>query len=121
MAKRGNPNWQKGKSANPGGRTKTARAQWVEFKRLCREQVPESIAVLASIRDGAERDSDRVAASKLLIAYGWGSAGTAEIPAEEIINMDAKGSAERIELFKLAIAKEQAVIDAAPLVHEGNA
>ncbi len=117
--KGGNPNWYKGMpSPNPTGLAKSDRAQWKAFKKLCRDSAEDAMRVLVGImHDVAAKEGDRISAAKVVVAYGWGNPGPQEVPAEEAVNMDAKGSEERIELYRRAIRAEEARIAQRESVH----
>ena len=70
MAKRGNPNWGKGKSGNKDGRPKVA----VEFREMVR-QIGLAKALPIAVRS-LTSDDERIAfdAAKFLIEYGYGKA-----------------------------------------------
>ena len=64
---RGNPNWTKGKSGNPGGRPKAI----VELKKLCQEATPKAIRkVIRLINSEDERVA--LAAAQTVIERGYG-------------------------------------------------
>lgn len=67
---RGNPNWAKGQSANPGGRPKGV----AEVIELARKHTAEAIAGLAKIAKTSKHDSARVAAWTILLDRAWGKA-----------------------------------------------
>ena len=67
--KRGNPNWAKGVSGNPGGRPKAI----VEVQELARLETAASIRALVRIRDSADAPAAAVvAAATALLDRGWG-------------------------------------------------
>ncbi len=100
-----------GKSGNPGGRPKgsgpNAHIEWKKFKAYARDNAEEAARILMGLARHASKDSDRIKACTEVIAYAWGKPGTAEIPAEEAVNLDTASPTERIRVFELAIAKER--------------
>ena len=64
---RGNPNWVKGKSGNPGGRAKHD----VDIAALAREHGPRCIQVVASLLDDPD-SRVRVSAATVLLDRGFG-------------------------------------------------
>jgi hypothetical protein len=61
--------FEKGKSGNPGGQRRTVK----EARRIAADESPESMRVLAMIRDDESKDVHaRVAACKILIEQGCG-------------------------------------------------
>lgn len=64
----GNPNWTKGVSGNPGGQRSVVR----ETRKVAGDESPASIAELARIRDESPDPHARIAACKLILAYGCG-------------------------------------------------
>ena len=115
------------KSPNPAGRPKggssSARAKWLEYKDMARKAVPRSIEVLCEIRDDVgAKPSERATACSLLLVHAWGRPSTAEVPAEEALNMDQMSDAERITIFRKALAQLEAKqIREGAVVHEGHA
>jgi hypothetical protein len=68
-ARRGNPNWTKGVSGNPGGRPKAV----VEVQELARLETAASIAALVRIRDAEDTPPAAVvAAATALLDRAWG-------------------------------------------------
>ena len=67
-ARRGNPNWIKGRSGNPGGRPKVLR----EVTELAREKGPEAIETLADIMANSTSTSARIAAACAILDSGYG-------------------------------------------------
>jgi hypothetical protein len=68
----GNPLWQKGKSANPGGR-KSQIVDGVHVPTLARQFGPEAIKVLAEIMQDREMPpAPRVRAAEVLLERGFG-------------------------------------------------
>jgi len=66
---RGNPNWSKGVSANPGGRPKG----WQEIERLAREKSTDAILTLDAISKNEDYPPNaRVAAANSILDRGWG-------------------------------------------------
>lgn len=69
MAGRGNPNWVKGKSGNPGGRPKVV----AEVKELARQYTTDAISALAEIcKNPKAPPAARVAAAQALLDRGYG-------------------------------------------------
>ncbi len=68
MRKRGNPNWVKGISANPGGRSK----KLAEVKELAQAHTADAIKALAAICKSGISESARVAAAVALLDRGHG-------------------------------------------------
>lgn len=69
--KRGNPNWTKGQSGNPGGRPK----EIGHVRELARQHTEEAIRTLAAIMtDKGAKETARVAAAEALLDRGWGKA-----------------------------------------------
>jgi hypothetical protein len=67
-----NPNWKKGgKSPNPGGRPIGTVA---EMQALCRTHGPMAVATLVEVAQYGGQESDRIAASKVLLDRGYGKA-----------------------------------------------
>jgi hypothetical protein len=68
-ARRGNPNWVKGVSGNPGGRPRAI----VEVQELAQAETAASIAALVRVRDCADTPPVAVvAAATALLDRGWG-------------------------------------------------
>lgn len=71
---KGNPNWVKGRSANPGGRPKTANNL---IRLLCRRDTQKVYAALMDIIMNDEaKDAARVAAIKFHQENAWGKPPT---------------------------------------------
>jgi hypothetical protein len=67
--KRGNPNWTKGVSANPGGRPRVIG----DLKKLVRSYTDEAISALVDVMNNkAESGSARVSAAQALLDRGYG-------------------------------------------------
>ena len=64
----GNPNWAKGKSANPGGRPKLEG----QFRELVRKKSLRNIEVMEQLRDHAEDENVRLRAAIALHEIAWG-------------------------------------------------
>lgn len=65
----GNPNWTKGKSGNPGGRSKAL----VEVKALAQQHTESAVQALADIvLDTDAPPAARVAAASVILDRGWG-------------------------------------------------
>ncbi len=69
MAKRGNPNWTKGKGGNPGGRPKV----FGEVKELARTFMYNGgFERLFELATNAANDSVKLKAVELIMGYGFG-------------------------------------------------
>ena len=64
----GNPNWIKGKSANPGGRPKGQH----RIKELALERCPEALDILFELARTAESEPARVSACNAILDRGLG-------------------------------------------------
>jgi hypothetical protein len=61
--------FEKGKSGNPGGRPRMPD----EVRNACQRLAKESLVMLGKIiRDKAAKNTDRIAAAKIVIEYGYG-------------------------------------------------
>jgi hypothetical protein len=80
----GNPNWKKGVSGNPGGRTK---AHW-ELMKAAQSHGPESLKTLVRLRDDGESDQIKMGAAIALLDRGFGK------PAQTVYTAEAE---QRIE------------------------
>jgi hypothetical protein len=84
--------WQKGKSANPGGRPKVL----VEVRDLARIHTAEAIDTLVSImRDDSKSEHARIAAATQLLNRGWGSPPGHEWLMNLNMNVDARPALEQ--------------------------
>src|SRR5688572_19946573 len=68
MRRRGNPNWVKSVSGNPGGRSK----KLAEVKQLAQAHTADAIKALATICTSGTSESARVAAAVALLDRGHG-------------------------------------------------
>lgn len=69
--KRGNPNWRKGTSGNPGGRPKVT----ADVRALAQEHTTEAVGALVEIVSDREAPpAARVAAANALLDRGYGRA-----------------------------------------------
>ena len=68
MGRRGNPNWVKGVSGTPGGRSK----KLAEVKQLAQAHTVDAIKALVAICKESNSDSARVAAAVALLDRGHG-------------------------------------------------
>jgi hypothetical protein len=90
--------WQKGKSANPGGRPKVL----VEVRDLARVHTAEAIGVLASImRNTKASETARIAAAVQLLNRGWGLPAGSEFLMNLNMNVDARPAPERSRQLSL--------------------
>lgn len=65
--------FEKGKSGNPGGRTKEQREKEAKLKAICTKHGPRIIAFYMEILEDSEKDtSDRITAGRLILEYGYG-------------------------------------------------
>jgi len=112
----------RGKSGNPNGRPKkpeSERRRWEKFKASARDKSVDGIAYLVTVMgDPDEKTTDRIRATQLLLGYGWGAPGPAEIPAEELVNLDTATPEEKIRVFRRAIRAEEDKLH--PVVCEGT-
>src|SRR3712207_1476389 len=94
-ARRGNPNWIKGRSGNPGGRPKALR----EVTELARQHGAEAIEFLTRVvRDENERPQHRIRAAELLLDRGYGK------PSQTVHTNVARSFAELSDEELIAIA-----------------
>ena len=63
-----NPNWKKGVSGNPSGRKRVVKT----IQELARKYTDECVEALVDVLKQGENPA-RVAAAKVLLAYGYGS------------------------------------------------
>lgn len=86
--RRGNPLWKAGQSGNPNGRPKIA----AEFREIAQSKTSEALATVVQIMDSEDsKDSDRLRAAELVLAYGLGKPIQSIDIAEEkvfVITMD---------------------------------
>jgi hypothetical protein len=68
MAKRGNPNWVKGVSGNPGGRHKGVK----EVKELAQAHAADAVRTLAEICKTGQSEAARVAAASAILDRAYG-------------------------------------------------
>lgn len=94
--KRGNPNWVKGVSGNPGGQGKLE----IEIRDLCRSYTTETVKRLVEIAKASESDAASVSAIKEIHDRGWGRP-------QQTVTMDVKGDFLRL-LAGLATGTEDA-------------
>jgi hypothetical protein len=79
-AVKGNPNWKKGVSGNPGGRPKAVK----ELLERARKMTPAALDLWESLLEDENADMKvRLEASKLVAAYGLGRPGLVESEEEE--------------------------------------
>lgn len=65
--------WEKGRSANPGGRSPRTGPNGESLTELCRIQTADAVRVLSEIMLGvANEPKDRIAAALSLLDRGWG-------------------------------------------------
>ena len=77
--KPGNPNWEKGKSANPGGRPK----DHALFREAARVVSWEALDTIVEILRETEDDKLKLRAAEVLIERGWGKVSPAELEINE--------------------------------------
>jgi hypothetical protein len=95
----GNPNWEKGKSANPGGRPKTVR----EVRELANQYTVKAILTIAELME--DRDVPhkvRLAAAALLLDRAHGRP-------TQMISGDPDGPALVLQIVKLAGASPEQI------------
>jgi hypothetical protein len=102
--KRGNPNWVKDTSGNPGGRGKVD----LEIRDLCRAHTVDTVKRLVEIAKQSDSDQASVAAIKELHDRGWGRP-------QQTVTMDVKG-----DFLKLLAGLAEGAADAPGVVDQSG-
>lgn len=83
--------FQKGQSGNPSGRPKGAVAATTRMREQCEKYGDEIVDYLVAVmRNGENETSERTAAAKILLEYGYGK------PKQQVDLTDGEGGPAKI-------------------------